>query len=311
MSYKKEKDVLTAGKDRQKENEKTDAGGCTWSGLLRETERRLRAAGVPEPETDAALLLEEISGLNRAAWFLKQHEPAPQQAADRLEELTAKRAARIPLQHLLGTAWFMGLPFAADGRALIPRPDTETLAELVLEAQRRGEIPEGASLLDLCTGSGCIAVSLAKLGSFGAVTAADLSEEALEAAAENAARNGCPQIHLMKSDLLEAFEGTRFDVITANPPYIARAEIPSLMPEVRDHDPLMALDGGEDGLVFYRRLAVECPAALRPGGSLFLEIGWDQGAPVRELLLAAGFAAVQVHPDLAGNDRVVSARLPV
>ena len=263
----------------------------------------LSAAGVPDAEADAWQLLSDAVGLDRAGLFLYGTEPAAPEAEERYREMIAARAVRIPLQHITGKAYFMGLEFHSDARTLVPRPDTETLVEAVL-----AEKPSGGSLLDLCTGSGCIAVSLAKLGQFSAVTASDISEDALIAARENAALNDCKDIRCVKSDLFDAFDGETFDVITVNPPYIRDAVIGTLMPEVRDHDPYIALSGGEDGLVFYRRLAADSGAHLNPGGRIFMEIGHDQAEAVESLFVAAGFAEIRMMKDLGGNPRVICCR---
>ena len=271
--------------------------------LLKYGRNVLSAAGVPDAEADAWLLLSDAVGLDRAGLFLYGTEPAAPEAEERYREMVADRAKRIPLQHITGKAYFMGLEFLSDARTLVPRPDTETLVEAVLE-----ETPSGGSLLDLCTGSGCIAVSLAKLGQFGAVTASDISEDALAAARENAALNGCKDILFIKGDLFGAFDGKTFDVITVNPPYIRDAVIGTLMPEVRDHDPYMALSGGEDGLVFYRRLAAEAGAHLNAGGRIFMEIGYDQAEDVQELFKDAGFRDLKMLKDIGGNPRVIRCR---
>ncbi len=274
----------------------------TFRECLKAGERELAAAGVPEAALDAWYLLEHVTGLNRACYFLRQNEEIPAGQEEAYRALIRRRADRVPLQHLTGKTEFMGLPFVVDARVLIPRQDTEKLVELVLDWA------QGTYLraLDLCTGSGCIAVSLAKLGHFAAVVGADLSEEALTVARENGRRNGCENLTFRQSDLFQAFAGERFEVITANPPYIPTAEIRGLMPEVREHDPRMALDGREDGLYFYRKLAAESLEHLTPGGRIFWEIGWNQGEDVRQMLTVAGFTSVEIFPDDAGLDRVIT-----
>ncbi|MCD8077507.1 MAG: peptide chain release factor N(5)-glutamine methyltransferase [Lachnospiraceae bacterium] len=302
----------------------------TFRECLKAGERELAAAGVPEAALDAWYLLEHVTELNRAHYFLRQNEEIPAGQEEAYRALIRRRADRVPLQHLTGETEFMGLPFAVDARVLIPRQDTEKLVELVLDwAQARETLPHVADgktsgersqrvldraqkeeaplrALDLCTGSGCIAVSLAQLGHFVSVVGADLSEEALTVARENGRRNGCENLTFRQSDLFQAFAGERFEVITANPPYIPTAEIGRLMPEVRDHDPRMALDGRKDGLYFYRRLAAESPEHLIPGGRIFWEIGWNQGEDVRRMLTEAGFTSVEIFSDDAGLDRVIT-----
>lgn len=279
----------------------------------------LENAGVPDASYDAGALLLKAAGWSRTEYLMRQDETIPGEAEEKFRNLIRERASRIPLQQILGEAWFMGLPFLVDARVLTPRADTECLAEWVLEEAESGE-----TLLDLCTGTGCIAISLAMLGSFREVTASDISEEALDAAEGNLARNGWiysdntgsfrlpeadgkSEFRLVKSDMFSHLPG-RYDIITANPPYIPSGEIPGLMPEVRDYEPHLALDGGEDGLDFYRRLAKEARGHLHSGGRMYLEIGWNQGEAVRGLLQEAGYTGIRIRKDLAAHDRVITAR---
>ncbi len=208
------------------------------------------------------------------------------------------------MQHILGSQDFMGLTFRVNEHVLIPRQDTETLVELVLEEHK----DRNKKVLDLCTGSGCIAVSLSVLGGFEDVTATDLSFEALKVAKENAERllDQGRAIRFLQGDLFDCLE-TRFDIITANPPYIATGVIRNLAPEVRDHEPRMALDGDEDGLCFYRRIAAKAGEWLEPGGCIYLEIGYDQGLAVSRLLEETGFENIRIVKDTPGLDRVVYA----
>ena len=221
---------------------------------------------------------------------------SPRDAA-RYEELLTRRASGVPLQYLTREQNFCGLSLYVDERVLIPRQDTECLVEEVLRDGARG------ALLDLCTGSGCIPLALLKHGNFSCALGADISAEALAVAETNRARTGLPLL-LRQSDLFSEIP-ERFDVITANPPYIESAEIESLSVEVRDYEPRLALDGTADGLAFYRRLAAESGAHLKPGGRLYLEIGMAQGAAVASLLEAAAFSDIQIIRDLAGRDRIV------
>ena len=214
-----------------------------------------------------------------------------------------RRSARVPLQQILGSQEFMGLTFRVTPDVLIPRQDTETLVEQVLQEQKDPDI----RLLDLCTGSGCIAISLAVKGGYESVTATDLSEEALKVAERNA-KTHQKKIIFRQGDLFSALPRTEagtFDIITSNPPYIPTAVIATLEPEVREHEPMMALDGTEDGLRFYRQIAQEAGTWLKPGGAIYLEIGYDQGEAVSGLLREAGFDKVRVVKDLPGKDRVV------
>ena len=275
----------------------------TYRKALEEVFRRLQAAGVPEPEIDAWYLLAQAAELSRARYYQIQEEEMPVALRETYVLLANRRAERIPLQHIAGTADFMGFSFRVGPQVLVPRFDTETLVEAVLDFGKK----EGRelSLLDMCTGSGCIAVSLMKLGDFQPVTAVDLSPEALALARENAELNDC-RIRFLEGDLFQPVTGERFDVLVSNPPYIPTGEIAGLMPEVRDHDPWMALDGKEDGLYFYRRLAQEGKSYLQAGGRVFYEIGYDQGPAVTAILNKEGYQNIRVIPDMAGNARVVT-----
>ena len=268
---------------------------------LREAERRgaetLAAAGREEAAQTARLLLCHVLNFNFTDYVLAREDLLSPRDAARYEELLTRRASGVPLQYLTREQNFCGLSLYVDERVLIPRQDTECLVEEVLRDGARG------ALLDLCTGSGCIPLALLKHGNFSCALGADISAEALAVAETNRARTGLPLL-LRQSDLFSEIP-ERFDVITANPPYIESAEIESLSVEVRDHEPRLALDGAADGLAFYRRLAAESGAHLKPGGRLYLEIGMSQGAAVASLLEAAGFSDIQIIRDLAGRDRIV------
>ncbi|MDE5950423.1 MAG: peptide chain release factor N(5)-glutamine methyltransferase [Acetatifactor sp.] len=269
--------------------------------------RRLLEAGVEEAQLDARLLLERICGTDRNTLLAHGDREVSEQEWQAYENTIARRCQRIPLQHILGSQEFMGLEFEVNEHVLVPRQDTEILVEEVLR-----ELQDGMRVLDLCTGSGCILISLLRYSNECQGVGADISPEALEVARRNAEKllGGEREYIFLESDLLQRVEG-RFDIIVSNPPYIRRREIDSLMPEVRDHDPRLALDGGEDGLDFYRRIAAECPAYLCGGGRLYLEIGCDQGDAVQELLLQQGFREVNVVQDYAGLDRVVYGCWPI
>ena len=268
---------------------------------LREAEHRgaayLAAAGREEAAQTARLLLCHVLNFNFTDYVLAREDLLSPRDTARYEELLTRRASGVPLQYLTREQNFCGLSLYVDERVLIPRQDTECLVEEVLRDGARGE------LLDLCTGSGCIPLALLKHGNFSCALGADISAEALAVAAENRVRTGLP-LELRQSDLFTEIP-ERFDVITANPPYIESAEIESLSVEVRDHEPRLALDGAADGLAFYRRLAAESGAHLKPGGRLYLEIGMSQGAAVASLLEAAAFSDIQIIRDLAGRDRIV------
>lgn len=268
---------------------------------LREAERRgaeiLAAAGREEAAQTARLLLCHLLNFNFTDYVLAREDLLSPLDAARYEELLTRRASGVPLQYLTREQNFCGLSLYVDERVLIPRQDTECLVEEVL---RDGA---GGDLLDLCTGSGCIPLALLKHGNFSCALGADISVEALAVAEINRVRTGLA-LSLRQSDLFSEIP-ERFDVITANPPYIESAEIETLSVEVRNHEPRLALDGAADGLAFYRRLAAESGAHLKPGGRLYLEIGMSQGAAVASLLKAAAFSDIQIIRDLAGRDRIV------
>ena len=295
----------------------------TLDALLKEGESCLREAGVPDAGLDARYLLLEVWEMSLAEFLARRQRPlgvpkeAEGQAPDgenggkvrRYRELIGMRAKRIPLQQILGVQEFMGLPFRVNEHVLIPRQDTETLVELVLKEQKGRR----ASLLDMCTGSGCIAVSLMRLGDFCSGAAADVSRQALKTAAENARLllKGERLIRFVESDMFEALgPEERFDVIVSNPPYIPTRVIEGLEPEVRDHEPRLALDGAEDGLKFYRILAEKGREHLAAGGYIYMKIGWDQAEPVTELFGEAGYREITVTRDMAGLNRVVRAVWP-
>ncbi len=259
----------------------------------------LTAAGIGEAELDARLLLETVCHTTRNDLLVHGDREVAQEEERQYRDWIARRASRIPLQHITGVQEFMGLEFLVNENVLIPRQDTEILVEEVLR-----ELTDGSRILDLCTGSGCILLSLLRYSNDCVGVGSDISRKALDVARRNADRLGI-RADFLCGDLFEKVEG-RYDFIVSNPPYIASGEIEGLMDEVRLHEPLSALDGHEDGLFFYRRIVGECPDYLVRGGSLYLEIGWDQGEAVKSLLEKAGFHEVHVTKDYAGLDRVVS-----
>lgn len=279
--------------------------------LLTEGTEALTHADIPEAALEARQLLLETFHTDTMHFLMNRMRQLPEtkateDAADDYRRMIEKRCQRIPLQHILGSQEFMGLEFRVNEHVLIPRQDTETLVELVLEEQKHAS----KKVLDMCTGSGCIAISLAVKGGYNDVTAADLSEAALKVAQDNARRllDENRQVTLRQGDLFQALEpGQKFDILVSNPPYIPTEVIKGLQPEVRDHEPMMALDGTEDGLAFYRRIAAEAKDWLNPGASIYLEIGHDQGEAVGRLLDEAGFENIKVVKDLPGLDRVVRA----
>lgn len=275
----------------------------TYRELLRAGIQQLTQAEIADAQTDAWLLLEFVTGIDRTHYFLRQSDFCTEDEKAAYEALLNKRAQHVPLQHLTGVQEFMGYPFRVNEHVLIPRQDTELL---VLEAQKR--IGKGSCVLDMCTGSGCIIISLAKTCEAAEFTGADISEEALKTAQDNAEYLQA-QVRFLKSNLFEKIEGT-FDCIVSNPPYIRSEEIQQLMPEVRDFEPHLALDGSADGLYFYRKIAEESQRYLAADGWLLFEIGCDQGKDVSALMEEAGYTEIEVKKDLAGLDRVVCGRRP-
>ena len=265
--------------------------------------RTLQAAGIEEATLDARLLLEAVCGTDRNDLLVHGEQPVMPQAEEKYLHWIRQRAEHIPLQQLTGEQDFMGLTFSVNEHVLIPRQDTEILVEEVLK-----ELHDGMRVLDMCTGSGCILLSLLHYSNDCEGLGVDLSAEALEVAGRNVLKVLTPEkaepAHFLQSDLFEKVEG-KFEIIVSNPPYIASAEVEKLMPEVRDHEPRMALDGTEDGLLFYRRIIKEAGKHLVNSGMLFFEIGYDQGQAVSELMRAGGYREVQVVQDYAGLDRVV------
>ena len=265
------------------------------------TLQALKQAGVPDPAPDAGWLLGHV--LNRPALEARldmDSTLSPGQEA-LLRDLTQKRQARIPLQYLLRTQSFLGRSFSVDERALIPRPETELLAELAVSA-----LGSSGRALDLCCGTGCLAITMALERPGCDIWAADLSPAALSLARENAARLGA-RVTFRQGDLFAPLQGETFDLIVSNPPYIPSADCPALQEEVL-HEPVMALDGGDDGLDFYRRIAREAPMHLTRGGRIMLELGDGEAEAVSALLADAGFEELVVHPDLQGLPRMLSGK---
>lgn len=276
----------------------------SYDTLLKWGTDELTAHSVDNASVDAWYLLEHIYGISRVDFLIRRNDPfdeAQMKKSADYQALIRRRSEGCPVQYLTGSTEFMGLPFFVNESVLIPRQDTEVLVETALAMMK----PE-CRLLDMCTGSGCILLSLAKLGTVAEGVGVDISEGALKVAERNRENLGLPQVRLVHSNLFESVEGV-FDMIVSNPPYIPTEDIEDLMREVRDHEPHLALDGSKDGLLFYRKLAEESGRYLVPGGSLLFEIGYDQGEAVSQLLDQAGFKDIHVKKDLAGLDRVVYA----
>ena len=270
--------------------------------------QKLEEAGIAEAALDARLLLEYVCHTDRNELIVHADRVRSDMEEQFYRMLIEKRASRVPLQHIMGEQEFMGLCFRVSEHTLIPRQDTEILVE---EALRR--LSDGMRILDMCTGSGCILLSLLKYSNECEGIGIDISGKALAVARENAERLQLDAVFL-EGDLfspLGEFISRRttdrlFDMIVSNPPYIESAVIETLMPEVREYEPVMALDGGADGLDFYRRIVTEAPAHMRKGAHLLFEIGCGQGEAVASLMREAGFVQVEVVKDYAGLDRVVS-----
>jgi len=264
----------------------------------------LKAAEIEEYALDSRLLLEFVCKTERSALFTHKERVLTEAEEQEYFELIKKRATHIPLQHLTGVQGFMCLEFVVNGDVLIPRADTETLVEVVMK-----ELHDGMKILDMCTGSGCILLSLLHYSNDCEGTGADISAGALKIAKQNAEKLSI-DAQFVESNLFEKVEG-KYDIIVSNPPYIRTCEIEELMPEVRDHDPFIALNGKEDGVTFYRNIINEAPKYLVRGGLLAFEIGCDQGKAVCDMMTAAGFTGVEVKKDLCGMDRVVTGRTKI
>ena len=272
---------------------------------VQKAKKYLEENQVPDCETDAFLLLQHVSGIDRAAYYAYGEEELKD--ADRYLEKVRIRARRVPLQQITGEQYFCGLRFLVSENVLCPRPETELIVEEALKRLKAGDC-----FLDLCTGSGCIAISILCLGNRTARSGlsltgsgCDLSENALEVAAQNAVLHNVTKcLELSRGDLFSAVSGT-FDMIVSNPPYIRSDVIDTLMEEVKDHEPRTALDGGPDGLSFYRRILKGASDHLKKKGWLLVEIGYDQADAVRSMFIKNGYESVLVRKDLAGLDRVV------
>lgn len=259
---------------------------------------RLEKAGIQEAALDARLLLEEVCRTDRNTLLVHGDRAVTEEEETQFRIFIERRSTHEPLQQITGWQEFMGLRFSVTEDVLVPRQDTETLVEEVMRYLR-----DGMEILDVCTGSGCILLSLLRYSNGCRGVGCDISEKALAVAGQNAKELGI-SAQFIQSDLFESIEG-RFEYIVSNPPYIRKDVIPTLMEEVRDHEPLIALDGGEDGLDFYRKITREATEHLYSGGMLFFEIGYDQGEAVKLLMEEEGYEEVTVSQDLAGLDRVV------
>ncbi|MGB4600000.1 MAG: peptide chain release factor N(5)-glutamine methyltransferase [Trichlorobacter sp.] len=276
----------------------------TWTTLkvLTWTTGYLADKGVENARREAEWLLCEATGLDRVGLYLNFDKPLSDDELSGYRALVARRGKREPLQHILGSQEFDGLSFEVSPAVLIPRHDTETLLEQAVLC-----VPQARYILDIGTGSGCIAIALAKRLPEAMTTAVDLSSEALVVAQHNADAHGAV-IEFLPGSFFEPVAGRRFDLIVSNPPYITRADLATLQPEVRDFEPRLALDGGLDGLDAYRAITAQAPAHLQPGGWLLLEVGAGQATDVSTLLVQAGFGDIITATDPGGIQRIVGGR---
>ena len=264
---------------------------------LRYVKGRYEEKGIGEAEAEPRHLIADILDIEISDIFTKGYEPVGKEQGKQIEAALTRREQGEPLAYITGKRWFMGMEFAVDRRVLIPRQETELLAEEAITLAGTD-----SRILDLCTGSGCVAVSVA-LKTGAEVTASDISKDARETAKKNADRYGV-QIRFVESDLFCGIQGA-FHVITANPPYIDAEQMKKLDVQVEAYEPHLALFGGVDGLDFYRRIVPQALAALERGGVLLMEIGWDQGEPVRKMMEAYGYREIEIKKDYAGLDRLV------
>ena len=266
--------------------------------ILNKGKALLKDAGIFEADNDAWLLFSSSFNMNKTEYLMHSEDEADTECEHVYFEKIGRRLNREPLQYIEGKTYFMGLEFDVDKNVLIPRFDTEILVENALKY-----IEKGSRVLDMCTGSGCIAISLSVLGD-NIVTGADISEAALNVAEHNKRKNNADRVTFVKSDMFAEISG-KYDYIVSNPPYIATCDILKLETEVKDKEPVLALDGHEDGLFFYRILAKMSGNYLKDGGGIFLEIGYDQAESVASLLKENLFTDIKVIKDLNGLDRVV------
>lgn len=263
----------------------------------------LADAGITDAEYDSFALLEYITGMDRTAYILNGSKSVPEDIAERYDAVIDRRSSHIPLQHITGQAWFYGRSFNVNSDVLVPRQDTEVLVSEALKV-----INAKDSVLDMCTGSGCIIITLALEKKLGRALGADISEAALKVASDNREKLGADDVTFVKSNIfsdINVNDDELFDVIVSNPPYIATGEIETLTEEVRIHDPYIALDGLEDGLHFYREITQQSLNYIKSGGWLLYEIGCTQAHDVSDIMSEYGYSNIKVIKDLAGLDRVV------
>lgn len=278
--------------------------GAAW----RSVRDLFRRAGIDTAELDARIFAEAAFGMDRLTLVNREREQAPPEQLKALEALAARRLKGEPVSRIIGEKEFWGLSFKLNDATLVPRPETEMLVQRGLEVVGPLDHPK---ILDLGTGTGCIAISLLTEFSDLSAVAVDLSKEALDMARFNANRHGVgDRFETRQGSWFDPLEpGERFDLIISNPPYIESRAIETLMIEVRDHDPRLALDGGPDGLRPYRAIAREAASFLKPEGVVLLEIGTGQGADVTDIFAEAGFNRIEVEYDLSGHERMIVAHI--
>ena len=260
---------------------------------------QLKAADISDWKTDARLLLEYACGTDFNFLYTNPDFEVTNDKETLYKEYIDKRLTHVPVQHITGTQCFMGLDFKVTPDVLVPRPDTEILVEEVLK-----DLHDGMRILDMCTGSGCILLSMLKYSNDCTGQGVDISPEALKVARENADSLEISSAEFIESDLFQNVSG-KFDILVSNPPYIKTSEIKTLMPEVSIHDPYIALDGHEDGVYFYKKILETSPEFLNRGSLIAFEIGNDEGEAVSKLMEEAGLKNIEVIKDYGGNDRVV------
>jgi release factor glutamine methyltransferase len=278
----------------------------TIESLLRWAMDDFRARGIESPRLDAEVLLARALGTTRIQLVVDARRPLSPDELSRMREMVRRRRSREPVAYILGEREFYGRIFRVDGRVLVPRPDTETLIDVALSRTRA--VSMSLRALDLCTGSGCVAITLGRERPTSSVFAGDVSADALAVARDNALRLGAYNVAWRQGDLFASVAcPSRFDLITANPPYIAASDLSTLQPDVRDHEPRIALDGGDDGLTLLRRVVAGAPPRLvLPGGVLAVEVGAGQAAAVVGLFERAGLSGIEVQRDYGRIERVVS-----
>ena len=287
----------------------TTAGGTppTWTidAVLKWATDDFRARGIDKPLLDAQVLLSHALSVSRTQLVIDAKKPLAPDELARFREMVRRRRAREPVAYLLGVREFYGRPFRVDKRVLVPRPDTETLVDVALARTEARSLSMRA--LDLCTGSGCVAITLARQRPTARVHATDISDEALAVARENGLRLGAYNVSFARGDLFEAVPASLapFDIITANPPYIASGEIDTLDKDVRDFEPRLALDGGSDGLAFVRRIVDGAPGLLDAGGTLVVEVGAGEADATARLFEGRGFRRVTITRDYGKIERVI------